>query len=159
MNNLQIFKNNEFGEIRILIDEENQSWFVLRDVCNTLDIKNTSDASKRLDKDEVTRFNLGGLSGNVIMVNESGLYQVLFRSDKKEARQFTKWVTKEILPSIRKTGNYSIKNNIFNLELEKRTVMLETMTFREINDYVCKLEKQLNNFIKLKEIIKTIEIY
>lgn len=105
MNKLKIFKNNEFGEVRTL-QIENEPWFVAMDICKALDIKNTTDAIKRLDEDEVTRFNLGGLSGTTNIVNEFGLYNLVLASRKKEAKRFKRWVTHEVIPSIRKHGAY-----------------------------------------------------
>lgn len=89
-------------QVRVTGTKENPLW-VLKDVCDVLDIKNPTDVSKRLDPDEVTRLNLGGLSGVVNVVTESGLYAVILRSDKPEAKPFRKWVTSEVLPSIRET--------------------------------------------------------
>lgn len=105
MNNLQIFKNEEFGEVRTVIIEETP-WLVLKDVCEALGIQNATDVANRLDVDEVTRFNLGGQAGIVNVVSESGLYAVVLRSDKPSAKKFRKWVTSEVIPSIRKTGSY-----------------------------------------------------
>lgn len=107
-NKLMIFKNEDLGEIRSL-EINNEPWFVAKDVCNILEIKNTTDAIKRLDNDEVTRFNLGGLSGETNIVNEYGLYNLILASRKKEAKAFKRWVTHEVLPSIRKTGKYISK--------------------------------------------------
>ena len=105
MNNLQIFKSEEFGEIRV-VEKEGQPWFVAKDVCDILEIQNTTDATKRLDADEVTRFNLGGLTGETNLVNEYGLYSLILGSRKPEAKKFKRWVTHEVLPSIRKNGGY-----------------------------------------------------
>lgn len=88
------------------IQKDGEPWWVLKDVCDILEIKNTTDVAKRLDVDEVTRFNLGGLSGETNIINESGLYNVILRSDKPEAKPFRKWVTSEVLPSIRRHGAY-----------------------------------------------------
>jgi prophage antirepressor-like protein len=110
MNKLQIFNNEEFGEIRtITIDGE--IWFVLADVCKALELSNPRMVAKRLDEDEVCKFDLRGQSGLAHIVNESGLYKVILRSDKPEAKPFTKWITSEVLPAIRKTGKYEIKTN------------------------------------------------
>lgn len=104
MNELQIFKYEQ-NEIRT-IQKDGEPWFILKDVCGVLGISNATDVAKRLDSDEVTRFNLGGLSGETNIINESGLYNVILRSDKPEAKPFRKWVTSEVLPSIRKHGAY-----------------------------------------------------
>ena len=105
MNELQIFNSEEFGEIRT-ITKDDEPMFCLTDICKALEIKNASDVAKRLDLDEVTRFNLGSQSGETNFVNESGLYAVILRSDKPNAKKFRRWVTSEVLPSIRKNGGY-----------------------------------------------------
>ena len=104
MNELQIFNSDEFGEIRT-ITKDNEPMFCLADVCKALDIKNATDVAKRLDDDERTRLNLGR-QGETNFVTESGLYAVILRSDKPNAKKFRKWITGEVLPSIRKTGSY-----------------------------------------------------
>lgn len=105
MNELHIYNNEEFGDIRT-VTIDNEPMFCLSDVCKALEIKNATDVAKRLDADEVTRFNLGGKSGDANFINESGLYAVILRSDKPNAKRFRKWVTSEVLPAIRKTGAY-----------------------------------------------------
>ncbi len=105
MNDLQIFKNNEFGEIRT-VTKNNEPWFVAIDVCNALDLKNPTVSVGRLDEDEVTKFNLGGLSGESNIVSEYGLYNLILASRKKEAKKFKRWITHEVIPSIRKHGAY-----------------------------------------------------
>ena len=106
-NDIQIFNSEEFGDIRT-VTVNNEPMFCLLDVCKVLEIKNTTDVAKRLDADEVTRLNLGGKSGETNFVNESGLYAVILRSDKPNARKFRKWVTADVLPAIRKTGGYQM---------------------------------------------------
>lgn len=88
------------------VAHEGEHWFVAKDVCDVLDIANTTDALKSLDEDERSRFNLGR-QGSVNIVNESGLYALIFKSRKPDARQFRKWVTGEVLPALRKTGRYA----------------------------------------------------
>ena len=102
--NYQIFNNEEFGEVRTAV-VNNEPMFCLSDVCKALDIKNATDVAKRLDDDERTRLNLGR-QGETNFVTESGLYAVILRSDKPNAKKFRKWITGEVLPSIRKTGSY-----------------------------------------------------
>ncbi|WEI17886.1 BRO family protein [Acinetobacter proteolyticus] len=80
--------------------------FVLADVCNVLEIGNPSDAARRLDNDEVTLDIIEGSHRPVNLINESGLYSLVLTSRKQEAKQFKKWVTSEVLPSIRKNGGY-----------------------------------------------------
>lgn len=105
MNDLQIFKNSEFGEIRT-VTKNNEPWFVAIDVCNALDLKNPTVSVGRLDEDEVTKFNLGGLSGESNIVSEYGLYNLILASRKKEAKRFKRWITHEVIPTIRKHGAY-----------------------------------------------------
>lgn len=104
--------NNEIRKIdfrgaslRTLTDEAGEPWFVAKDVCDILEISNPSDALKRLDDDERSRFNLGR-QGETNIVNEAGLYVLVLGSRKPEAHEFKRWVTHEVLPQIRKTGGY-----------------------------------------------------
>ena len=103
---LQIFNNEEFGEVRTAVVND-EPMFCLADVCKALEIKNATDVAKRLDEDERTRLNLGR-QGETNFITESGLYAVILRSDKPNAKKFRKWVTSEVLPSIRKTGSYGM---------------------------------------------------
>lgn len=107
MNDLQIFNNEEFGEIRTAVVND-EPMFCLIDICKALEIKNATDVAKRLDEDELTRLNLGSRAGETNFITESGLYAVILRSDKPNAKKFRKWVTAEVLPSIRKTGSYGV---------------------------------------------------
>ena len=112
---LQTFSNELFGEIRtVVIDDE--PWFVLVDICRSLGLTNSRVVAGRLDEDERRKFNLPR-QGNTHIVNESGLYKVIFRSDKPEAKIFTKWVTSEILPTIRKHGMYATDEILNNPDL------------------------------------------
>lgn len=104
---LNSFVNDSFA-LRV-VDVDGSPWFVAADVCKALDISNSRDAISRLDEDEkgvATTDTLGGVQ-QVSIVSESGMYALIFSSRKPEARAFRKWVTSEVLPSIRKTGSYS----------------------------------------------------
>ncbi|WP_217433769.1 Bro-N domain-containing protein [Caulobacter sp. S45] len=97
--------------VRIHVRDE-EPWFVLADVCRVLEIANPSDAAARLDDDEkMTLGNAEGRAGHgaqsFTLINESGLYSLIFRSRKEAAKRFKKWVTAEVLPAIRKTGRYA----------------------------------------------------
>lgn len=100
----QLFSHPTFGEVRTII-KDGDPWFVARDICYVLEIKNTSQALNSLDEDERAMFNIGR-QGEANCINESGLYSLVLRSRKSEAKRFKKWVTAEILPSIRKHGGY-----------------------------------------------------
>lgn len=109
-NELKVF-NYQSSEVRT-VEVDGEPWFVLKDVCAILNIENHKDVVKRLDADEVGRFNLPHPQNpdkliEMVCINESGLYNVLLRSDKPEAKPLRKWVTSEVLPSIRKTGSYN----------------------------------------------------
>lgn len=111
MSDLQIF-NFESTEIRTqLIDDD--PWFVAKDVCDILDISNSRDAVSRLDDDEKATVGLtdGSQIRNYSIVNEFGLYNLVLSSRKPEAKIFKRWVTHEVIPSIRKTGGYQISKN------------------------------------------------
>ncbi|ENY9964201.1 TPA: BRO-N domain-containing protein [Clostridioides difficile] len=111
-NNLQIFKNNDFGEIRV-IELNGEPWFVGKDVAETLGYKDTSDALKRHVGDEdkgVGEIPTPGGNQNMKIINESGLYSLILSSKLSTAKKFKHWVTRDVLPSIRKTGTYSTKS-------------------------------------------------
>ncbi len=111
MNELTVFENPEFGEVRTL-ECNGEPWFVLKDVCDALGMTNVTITSKRLDEDELSFTYVEGNTGKrqeMLIINESGLYSVIMRSNKPEAKKFRKWVTSEVLPAIRKTGGYQAK--------------------------------------------------
>ena len=100
MEQMQIYEHEQFGKIRTLT-KDGDIWFVATDICDALDIKNTTDAVKRLDDDERSRFNLGR-QGMTNCVNEYGLYNLILASRKPEAKTFKRWITHEVLPNIHK---------------------------------------------------------
>ena len=104
MEQMQIYEHEQFGKIRTLT-KDGDIWFVATDICDALDIKNTTDAVKRLDDDERSRFNLGR-QGMTNCINEYGLYNLILASRKPEAKTFKRWITHEVLPDIRKHGAY-----------------------------------------------------
>ena len=113
MKDLKIFNNEEFGQIRTIIDENNEPWFVGKDVAEILKYKDTSDALKRHvdNEDKLTRyFTDSGQKRNMYVINESGLYSLIFSSKMDKAKEFKRWVTSEVLPSIRRDGGYIIAN-------------------------------------------------
>lgn len=104
MNELQIFNSEEFGEIRT-VSINDEPWFVASDICRALDIQNVTQAVQKLDDDERSMFNIGR-QGNANCVNEYGLYSLVLASRKPEAKKFKRWITHEVIPSIRKHGGY-----------------------------------------------------
>jgi prophage antirepressor-like protein len=109
--NDMIQKQFEDNEIRITMDDQGRPWFVAQDVMRVLDIKYTASAIRKLDDDQVssTKSSSGGQIREFTTVSESGLYLLVFRSDKKEAHKFRRWLSDEVIPSIRKTGSYSTR--------------------------------------------------
>lgn len=109
MNDLQIFSNSEFGEIRT-ITKDGEALFCLGDLCRILELT-AKGVKQRLTDEVISNYPIPDSLGriqNTIFVNEDGLYDVILDSRKENARKFRKWVTSEVLPSIRKTGSYSM---------------------------------------------------
>lgn len=123
MNNLQIFNYNG-NEVRT-IQKDGEPWWVLKDVCGILGISKYRDTASRLDEDErgSVRVDTPGGEQEMTVVNESGLYNVILRSDKPEAKPFRKWVTSEVLPSIRKHGAYMTPQKIEEVLLNPDTII------------------------------------
>jgi len=110
-NQVQLFESEEFGRIRV-VEVDGQPWFILKDICYVLNLSNPTMIAERLDDDEKEILKpkpglvLDIPNRGLIIVNESGLYAVIIRSDKPEAKKFRRWITNEILPSIRQHGAY-----------------------------------------------------
>lgn len=109
MTDLQIFKNDTFGQVRA-IEQNGNPWFVAKDVCECLGLGDTSKAVGRLDADEKGTNSIPTPGGhqNLLTVNEYGLYSLVLSSRKPEAKEFKRWITHDVIPAIRKTGAYSI---------------------------------------------------
>ena len=130
----QIFSKENLGSVRtILVD--NEVWFCIKDVCDILELTNPTVVAKRLDEDEVTKFNLGSKFGITNFTNESGLYTLILRSDKKEAKPFRKWITSEVIPAIRKTGKYE----------EKKKPLTQAELILQQAQWMVEAESRINN--------------
>lgn len=107
-NNIQLFSNQSFGNVRVVM-RNNEPWFVAKDVCECLSVTNAAQACQNLDDDEKGICKIDTLGGkqDMTLISESGLYTLIMRSNKPEAKEFRKWVTSEVLPSIRKSGVYA----------------------------------------------------
>ena len=150
MNELQIFNSEEFGEVRTVV-LNSEPMFCLVDVCKALDIKNATDVAKRLDDDERTRLNLGR-QGETNFVTESGLYAVILRSDKPNAKKFRKWITGEVLPSIRKNGGYIAgQETLSDEELLSKALMVAQRKIEEKNNIIAMQDSRIQGMIP-KEI-------
>lgn len=105
--NIAIFNNDSFGDLRVVM-QGGEPWFVALDVCRVLEYRDTNDATKYLDVDEVATCpdNSSGQLRHVRIISEAGLYSLILRSRKPEAKTFKRWVTHDVLPSIRRDGGY-----------------------------------------------------
>lgn len=158
MSNIQIF-NYQSNEVRT-VEMGGEPWFVLKDVCNTLNINNQRDVQERLDPDEVGRFNLPHPQNpektiEMVCVNESGLYNVVLRSDKPEAKPFRKWVTSEVLPSIRKNGGYIAgQEQLTPEELMAKALLVANKTLADREARICELTAQNSQLTVEKQIMQ-----
>lgn len=139
MNDLQIFNNEEFGEVRTAVVND-EPMFCLADICRVLEIKNVSDCKSRLrQKGIVTTDTLtNGGKQKMIFIDESNLYKTIFQSRKESAERFTDWVTGEVLPSIRKTGSYRKKLS------PQEMMRIQLGMLDDVSDRVSKLENTMN---------------
>lgn len=131
MNELKIFENPEFGEIRT-VEVKGEPWFVGKDVATVLGYSNTKDAiSRHVDDDDKrgSRFPTPSGVQNMTIINESGLYSLILGSKLPKAKEFKHWVTSEVLPALRKTGSYSLRPMTqyqeASLSLQKAKLMLK----------------------------------
>lgn len=117
MNNLTVFQNPNFGQIRT-ITRDGEPWFVAADVCRALEIDRTQ--TRRLDEDEkgVYLTQTPGGQQELTIINEPGLYTLVLGSRKPEAKAFKRWITHEVIPAIRKTGQYSTNPNMVTIDRE-----------------------------------------
>lgn len=120
--NLKLFENPDFGDVRVLLDEKSNPWFVGNDIARCLGYENLGNAVKRFVDDEDSiiltsdcksmGFKINPLINQAVreikLINESGMYSLIMSSKMESAKKFKKWVTSEVLPSIRKTGSYSM---------------------------------------------------
>lgn len=129
---LETFDFNE-APVRVLLRDE-QPWFVAADVCRVLELTNTSKTCETLDDDEkgITNGDTLGGAQQMLIISESGLYALVFKSRKPEARKFRKWVTSEVLPALRQTGAYQIPALESQATPRLRTVRDEMTQLREL---------------------------
>ena len=134
MNEIKIFENEQFGEVRtVVIDSE--PYFVGKDIAKILGYRDTSDALKRHidEEDKLTRcFTDSGQNRNMYVINESGLYSLILSSKMPQAKEFKRWVTSEVLPSIRKHGVYATEELLDNPDFLIKALQ-ELKEERELN--------------------------
>ena len=155
--------NYESSEVRT-VQVNGEPWFVLADVCKVLEISNSRNISSRLEPDEkgVTLVDTLGGTQQMTIINESGLYTVILRSDKPQAKPFRKWVTSEVLPSIRKHGSYSVQSQFADLspqlqvliQMETRQKQIEARQAEQATA-LAGLEQKLQNTCEVIALDKT----
>lgn len=141
MEQLKIFENEEFGQIRT-INIDGEPWFVGKDVAKILGYKDTSDAMRRHvdDEDKLTRcFTDSGQKRELYIINESGLYSVILSSKLPSAKRFKRWVTSEVLPVIRKTGSYEMDD----YSPEMKAILMHDKKLVKIDNRVTDLENHM----------------
>ena len=161
-NEIQVW-NYESSEIRT-VQINGEPWFVLSDVCKVLELSSPHKVAERLDGDEKGRNQIPTLGGvqEMTVVNESGLYAVILRSDKPQAKPFRKWVTSEVLPSIRKHGSYSVQSQFADLspqlqvliQMETRQKQIEARQAEQATA-LAGLEQKLQNTCEVIALDKT----
>lgn len=156
MSNIQIF-NYQNNEVRT-VEMGSEPWFVLKDVCGVLDIADHKVVARRLDEDEVCQTPLTDSMGrqqSTTIINESGLYHVILRSDKPEAAPFRKWVTSEVLPSIRKNGGYIAgQEQLTPEELMAKALLVANKTLADREARICELTAQNSQLTVEKQIMQ-----
>ena len=145
MNDLQVFRNAEFGEIRT-VEKGGATWFIANDVCRALELDNSRQALSRLDEDEkdvTLNDTLGGMQ-TMAIINESGLYSLVLSSRKPEAKAFKRWITHEVLPAIRKHGMYAMDELLDNpdIAIEALTRLKEERERRKELELETKVQSQ-----------------
>lgn len=143
---MKVFENDQHEKFRV-VDRDGEPWFVLNEVCAKLEIANPRDAASRLDDDEKDAVGIAdaiGRTQKTTIISESGLYSLILTSRRPEAKRFKKWVTSEVLPTIRKTGRYGGKVPAFIRRYNDNWDRVEPGYFSVINELTIRLWGHLN---------------
>lgn len=140
---VKVFSNENFGDVRTVV-KDGEPWFVAVDMCRALDISNHKDAIKRLDDDEKSGVDLTDPHGRVQftkIINEPGLYSLILRSRKPEAKKFKRWITHEVIPSIRKYGGYiDGQEEMSDIELLSKALLIAKRQIEERDKLIEEME-------------------
>ena len=138
--NLQVFNSEEFGNVRTVI-VDNEPMFCLADVCRALEITNVGNVKQRLSEKGIHTVDTltNGGTQKMVYINEPNLYKTIFQSGKASAERFTDWVTSEVLPSIRKTGNYNM-----NMTDEEKIQLIAKGNVK-LNERIDKVEDKISS--------------
>lgn len=142
----QVFSNSEFGDIRVIKGDGGEPWFVAKDVCEILELTNVGQALMRLDDDEKNTITLNdGNKGNPnkAIVNEAGLYSLILASRKPQAKAFKRWVTHEVLPTIRRDGGYMVAKDETPEETMARAFIIAQNTIERQKARIKQQTKQI----------------
>lgn len=145
MTDLQIFNSPEFGAIRT-IEKDGEPWFVGKDVAVSLGYSNTADAvQKHVDDDDrlTSQIAIAGQNRNIVIINESGLYSLVLSSKLPTAKKFKRWVTNEVIPSIRKHGAYMTPETLEKVLLSPDTLMQLAQNLKDEQEKRKALEQQI----------------
>lgn len=138
----------EGAALRTLTDEAGEPWFVAKDVCDILELSNVTEALRPLDDDEKSNFRISEVAQNggraPLIISEPGLYKLIMRSRKPEAKEFQRWVTHEVLPSIRRTGGYiPTSESDSDEDIMARAVLVAQKTIEQKNQQLQAKDAQI----------------
>jgi len=158
--NLELFKNKELGEVRVLVDENNEPWFVGKEIAEILGYEKPNKMYSRIDDEDkkTAKLQFGASYQKAIIINESGLYTAILGSKKPQAKKFKKWVTSEVLPSIRKYGMY-MTDNLLEKTLENPDFLIDLLQkYKKEREEKRKLQEKVNILTHTKKLYTTTEI-
>lgn len=140
---VQVFEDNKFGELRIFVIDE-EPWFLAKDVCDALGLSNVTEAVRNLDDDEKSNISNSEVAQNggrnPLIISESGFYKLAMRSRKPEAKSFQRWVTHEVLPSIRRHGMYATPQAVEEMLADPDTMIATLQALKAEREKVAALE-------------------
>lgn len=153
---ITVFTNAQFGNIRAFKDGQGEPWFIAKDVCDVLGYKNSRDALKKhVDEEDVRVANRDTSAGvrSLNAINESGLYSLILRSNKSEAKEFKRWVTHEVLPAIRKDGGYIYTNGTESAEELMARALITAHSTLERKERIIREQQAVINDLEPKALL------